>query len=143
MEVDVVVDDVFAEEGEESSGAVMAAELGAVELKLRLAGEMICVCCGDDGGEAERLCDAAQGHSAVKGVVWCAGGTGWERVCAIADELGGGKAIHGEEVVIAQVADEHGVVGGVDEGFTGDAVHVEREAGGLGGGGFFLALLNL
>ncbi|OYW75786.1 MAG: hypothetical protein B7Z37_11850 [Verrucomicrobia bacterium 12-59-8] len=131
VEVDIVVDDVFAEEGEQSSGAVVAAELGAVELELCLTGEMICVCSGNDGGKAQGLCDATQGHAAMQGVVWCAGCTGWERICAVADELGCREAIHGEEVVVAQVADEHGVVGGVHEVFTGDGVHVEGEAGGL------------
>ena len=38
VKVDVVVDDMFAEEGEQSAGAVVAAELGAVELELCLTG---------------------------------------------------------------------------------------------------------
>jgi hypothetical protein len=39
MEMDVVVDDVFAEEAEEFAGTVMAAEFGAVDLEHALAGE--------------------------------------------------------------------------------------------------------
>jgi hypothetical protein len=41
VKMDVVVDDVFAEESKEFAGAVVAAELRAVEFKLRLPGEMI------------------------------------------------------------------------------------------------------
>ena len=69
MEVGVVVDDVFAEESEQSAGTVVAAELGAVELELCLAGDMIGVCGGDDGGKSQGLCDAAKGDGAVESVV--------------------------------------------------------------------------
>ena len=52
MQVNVIIDDMFAEKGEQPAGAVMAAELGAVEFDLRLTGEVIRICRSDDRGEA-------------------------------------------------------------------------------------------
>ncbi len=49
MQMNVVVHIVFAEKREQSAGAVVAAELRAVEFELRLAGEMICIRSGNHG----------------------------------------------------------------------------------------------
>ena len=52
MEMEEVVDEVFAEEAEEFAGAVVAAVGGAVEFELALAGEALAVLGrGDEHGE--------------------------------------------------------------------------------------------
>jgi len=104
VEMNVVVDDVLAEECEQSSGAVVAAKLRAVEFKLRLTGEMIGISGGNDSGKAQGLSNAAQGQRAMQDVVRCAGCAGLQRLCTLADELGSRKAVHGEEIVITEVA---------------------------------------
>ena len=50
MELDVVVDDVFAEEAEEFARAVVAAEFGAVELEHAMAGDVPGIRGGDEQG---------------------------------------------------------------------------------------------
>ena len=52
MEMDVVVDEVGAEEAEEFAGAVVAAVGGAIEFQNTLAGEVLAVVLrGDEHGE--------------------------------------------------------------------------------------------
>ena len=43
MKMNVVIDDVFSEKGKESAGAVLTAELSAVDLKLCLTCEVIII----------------------------------------------------------------------------------------------------
>jgi hypothetical protein len=62
VKVDVVVDNVFAEEAEESAGAVNAAELGAVEIEHALCREALAIGSGDEDGELDLASDAAQGE---------------------------------------------------------------------------------
>jgi hypothetical protein len=64
VKVDVVVDDVFAEEAEESAGAIDAAELGAIEVEHALRGEALAIGGGDEDGELDLAGDAAQGELA-------------------------------------------------------------------------------
>ena len=73
MEMDVVVDDVFAEEAEEFARAVVAAEFGAIELEHALAGEARAVH-GDEHGELQRAADAPEREGAAQEMVPCLSG---------------------------------------------------------------------
>ena len=57
VQVDVVVDDVGAEEAVEFAGTVVAAVGGAVEAKHALPGEVPVVLRGDDDGELQRAAE--------------------------------------------------------------------------------------
>jgi len=77
VEVDVVVDEVWAEEAEEFAGTVVAAVGGAVDFELALAGEALGVGArGDEDGEFQRLRDTAEGEGAAQEIVRRAVGAG-------------------------------------------------------------------
>ena len=65
--MDVVVDEVWAEEAEEFAGAVVAAVSGAIEFELALAGEALAVRGrGHEHGEFQRAADAPEGEGVLK-----------------------------------------------------------------------------
>ena len=128
MEMDVVVDDVFAEEAEEFARAVVAAEFGAVEREHALAGEARAVR-GDEHGELQRAADAPEREGAAQEKVRRAVGAGGDFLRGGGGELRGGMVLRVEEIGGAQVRDEHGVHRGVADVLIGDARHVHGEAG--------------
>jgi hypothetical protein len=131
VEVDVVVDEVFAEEAKEFSGAVVAAVAGAIEIEEALSGEAPAVFArGNEDGKFQRVADPAKRKGAAEEMVWVTFGAGGEFFHGVGDELGGGVVLGVEEIGGAQVGEEHRVVTRVSEVFTGDAVHVDGEASG-------------
>ena len=107
VKVDVVVDNVFAEEAEESAGAVNAAELGAVEIEHALCREALAIGSGDEDGELDLASDAAQGELAEQEVIRRAVSAGGKRCDAFRDEFGHRMMRDIEEVVAVQMRDEH------------------------------------
>ena len=94
VEMDVVVDEVLAEEAEEFAGAVVAAVGGAIEFELTLAGEVLGVVVGgDEDGEFQRAADAAEGEGAAQEMVRRAVGAGGDSLRGVGDELGGGMVL--------------------------------------------------
>lgn len=131
MQMDVVVDEVRAEEAEEFAGAVVAAVGGAVEFELALAGEALAVGAGgDEDGEGERMADAPEGEGAAQEVVRRAFGADVDFLRGAGGELGGGVVLDVEEIGGAQVREEQRFLGRVGEVFIGDAGHVDGEPGG-------------
>ena len=66
MQMDMIIDEVFAQESEEFAGAVVAAVGGAVEFELALAGQALSVFAGgDEHGEGEGMADAPEGEGAA------------------------------------------------------------------------------
>ncbi len=125
----MVVDDVFAEEAEESAGAVNAAKLRAVEVEHALRGEALAIGGGDEDGELDLASDATKRELAAQEVIRRAVGAGGERRDAFGDELGHGMMGDIEEVIAVQMGDEHLVHRGVTDVLAGDAVHRDAEAG--------------
>ena len=66
VEMDMVVHDVLAQKREPSAGTVETSELGAVDFKLRLPGEMIFVSGCDHGIDDERSGHPTEGEIAIK-----------------------------------------------------------------------------
>jgi hypothetical protein len=69
VEVNVVVDHMFAEKGKKATRAVMTAELGAVDFELGLAGEVVGIGGSYDGWDAERLCHTPQSEGTLQRVI--------------------------------------------------------------------------
>ena len=107
----------------------MTAELSAVDFELGLAGEVVGVGGSYDCGDTERLHHTPQGEGTEERVIRQARASRGNRNGAFADEIGCGKALHGEEVLVSQVADKHGIVGRICEVFASDAVHVQTKTG--------------
>ena len=105
----------------------MTAELSAVDFELGLAGEVVGVGGSYDCGDTERLHHTPQGEGTEERVIRQARASRGNRNGAFADEIGCGKALHGEEVLVSQVADKHGIVGRICEVFASYAVHVQTE----------------
>ena len=119
MEMDEVVDEVFAEEAEEFAGAVVAAVGGAVEAEHALAGEALAVRGrGDEHGELQRAADAPEREGAAQEMVRRAVGAGGDFLRGLGGELRGGM-----------VRDEHGIERGIGQVLIGDAGHGDGEVG--------------
>ena len=89
MEMNVVADEVGAEEAEEFAGAVVAAVGGAVEFELAPVGEALAVPGrGDEHGEFQRAADAPVREGAAQEM----GSASWRCRCAMSKALSAGSA---------------------------------------------------
>lgn len=131
MQLDVVVDDVFAEKLKELAGAVEATEIRAVDFNLGLSGEVVWVGSGEDSGKRQGPGHAADREVTVDFVIGCSLCGGGDRLRFFGDKFSDGMVGDIEEVGVVEMTNQQSVVSRVGEVLTSDAVHVETKTGGL------------
>ncbi len=106
MEVNVVVDELFAEIAEKFAGAVVAAVGGAIEFELALSGEAPAVAGrGDEDGEFQRAGYPAEGEGAAQNIVRRTFGAVGDFLRGGGGEPGGGMVRDVEEIGGVQMSD--------------------------------------